>query len=363
MSGFKKGLKDGIPIALGYLSVSFTFGLQGVKGGLSWWETVLISICNVTSAGQFAGLDIMLSGGGFWIEMACAQFIINLRYALMSISLSQKADKSLSGIHRWLVGFGVTDEIFVMAMGNIGEVSRQYMYGLIALPVAGWSLGTLIGAAAGKILPEIVISALSIAIYGMFLAIIIPPAKKNKGIAMAAIFAALLSCCFKWLPILNKVSGGFSIIICTVLSAGIMAALMPVKMRRTVNAEYKRFLHLSFHYGRSDLSYSCPAVGNIQGQDNKQICAKLSLLCAICCAWSNDVPVHTILNGKPCGFHSRTYNSLCACIQGKKPYHSCGICLPCKLLRDTYLSAYLNVGAGVLDSPPAKDVAYVLYCY
>ena len=193
MSGFKKGLKDGIPIALGYLSVSFTFGLQGVKGGLSWWETVLISICNVTSAGQFAGLDIMLSGGGFWI------------------------------------GFGVTDEIFVMAMGNIGEVSRQYMYGLIALPVAGWSLGTLIGAAAGKILPEIVISALSIAIYGMFLAIIIPPAKKNKGIAMAAIFAALLSCCFKWLPILNKVSGGFSIIICTVLSAGIMAALMPVK--------------------------------------------------------------------------------------------------------------------------------------
>ena len=219
MSGFKKGLKDGIPIALGYLSVSFTFGLQGVKGGLSWWETVLISICNVTSAGQFAGLDIMLSGGGFWIEMACAQFIINLRYALMSISLSQKADKSLSGIHRWLVGFGVTDEIFVMAMGNIGEVSRQYMY----------ALGTLIGAAAGKILPEIVISALSIAIYGMFLAIIIPPAKKNKGIAMAAIFAALLSCCFKWLPILNKVSGGFSIIICTVLSAGIMAALMPVK--------------------------------------------------------------------------------------------------------------------------------------
>ena len=90
---------------------------------------------------------------------------------------------------------------------------------------------------------------------------------------------------------------------------------------------------------------------------------KLSLLCAICCAWSNDVPVHTILNGKPCGFHSRTYNSLRACIQGKKPYHSCGICLPCKLLRDTYLSAYLNVGAGVLDSPPAKDVAYVLYCY
>ena len=98
MSGFKKGLKDGIPIALGYLSVSFTFGLQGVKGGLSWWETVLISICNVTSAGQFAGLDIMLSGGGFWIEMACAQFIINLRYALMSISRLSLRSLPASGV-------------------------------------------------------------------------------------------------------------------------------------------------------------------------------------------------------------------------------------------------------------------------
>lgn len=229
MSGFKKGLKDGIPIALGYLSVSFTFGLQGVNGGLGWWETVLISLCNLTSAGQFAGLDIMLSGSGFWLEMACTQLVINLRYALMSLSLSQKTDESVSGLHRWLIGFGITDEIFVVAMGNEGSVCARYLYGLISLPVVGWSLGTLLGAAAGKILPEIIISALSIAIYGMFLAIIIPPAKKNRAIMAAAVVAALLSCAFRWIPVLNRVSSGFVIIICTVVSSAVIALLFPVK--------------------------------------------------------------------------------------------------------------------------------------
>lgn len=111
MKDFKKGLIDGIPIALGYISVSFTFGLQAISTGLTWWEAAMISFMNLTSAGQFAGLDIMLRGGGFWIEMACTQFIINLRYALMSLSLSQKADKSVKGMHRWFISFGITDEM------------------------------------------------------------------------------------------------------------------------------------------------------------------------------------------------------------------------------------------------------------
>ena len=137
MTDFKKGLKDGIPICLGYISVSFTFGLQAVSSGLYWWQAVLISLTNLTSAGQFAGLDIMVRGGGFWVEMGCAQLIINLRYALMSLSLSQKADSSVKGIHRWLTGFGITDEIFAVSMGNKDEVSRSYLYGLILLPVLG----------------------------------------------------------------------------------------------------------------------------------------------------------------------------------------------------------------------------------
>lgn len=229
MRDFKNGLRDGIPIALGYISVSFTFGLQAVSSELYWWESVLISLTNLTSAGQFAGLDIMIRGGGFWVEMACAQLVINLRYSLMSLSLSQKADGSLRGIHRWLTGFGITDEIFAVAMGNKNDVSRSYLYGLILLPVLGWTSGTLIGAAAGQILPEVVRSSLGIAIYGMFLAIIIPPAKKNHAVLKVVVIAVVLSCAFKWLPILNSVSSGFVIIICTVIAALVGAIFFPVK--------------------------------------------------------------------------------------------------------------------------------------
>lgn len=229
MTDFKKGLKDGIPIALGYISVSFTFGLQAVSAGLTWWEAVFVSMTNLTSAGQFAGLDIMVRGGGFWIEMACTQFIINLRYALMSLSLSQKTDKSVKGIHRWLAGFGITDEIFAVSMGNEKEVSRKYLYGVILLPFLGWVTGTFLGAAAGQALPAVVRDSLCIAIYGMFLAIIIPPAKKNPSILKVVIISVALSCTFKWVPGLDRVSSGFVIIICTVVAAAVGAIFFPLK--------------------------------------------------------------------------------------------------------------------------------------
>ncbi|MEE0859161.1 MAG: AzlC family ABC transporter permease [Acutalibacteraceae bacterium] len=229
MTDFKKGLKDGIPIALGYISVSFTFGLQAVNGDMIWWEAVLVSLTNLTSAGQFAGLEIMLRGGGFWIEMVCTQLIINMRYALMSISLSQKTDESVSGIHRFLTGFGITDEIFAVSMGNEKPVSNKYLYGVIILPVLGWTSGTFLGAVAGQVLPQVVISALSLAIYGMFIAIIIPPAKKNKAVLKVIIISVVLSCAFKWIPVLSEVSSGFVIIICTVIASVIGAILFPVK--------------------------------------------------------------------------------------------------------------------------------------
>lgn len=229
MKYFKKGLHDGIPIALGYVSVSFTFGLQAAGYGMYWWQAVLISLTNLTSAGQFAGLDIMVRGAGFWIEMACAQLTINLRYSLMSLSLSQKADKSLRGVHRWITGFGITDEIFAVAMGSNKDVSRHYMYGLILLPIIGWTLGTLLGAVAGQVLPEVIRNSLGIAIYGMFLAIIIPPSKKNHAVLKVVIIAALMSCAFKWLPLLSNVSSGFVIIICTVAAAAVGAVFFPVK--------------------------------------------------------------------------------------------------------------------------------------
>lgn len=229
MTDFKKGIIAGVPIALGYISVSFTFGLQAVSTGLSWWEAALISLTNLTSAGQFAGLNIMLSGGGFWIEMVCTQFVINLRYALMSLSLSQKADKSVKGIHRWLVSFGITDEIFAVSVGNDGEISKNYLYGIIILPLLGWTGGTLLGAAAGSLLPDVVRDSLSIAIYGMFIAIIIPPAKKDSAILKVISISVLLSCMFKWVPVLNNISSGFAIIICTLVAAAVGAVFFPIK--------------------------------------------------------------------------------------------------------------------------------------
>lgn len=224
---FRKGLQDGIPIALGYISVSFTFGLMAVSAGMKWWQAVLISITNVTSAGQFAGLDIMVAGGAF-IEMALSQFIINLRYALMSLSLSQKVDKSVTTLYRFILGMGVTDEIFAVAVSQKEKVSRYYMFGLIAIPYLGWAGGTAAGAVLGGILPDMVRGAMGIAIYGMFLAIIIPKARENHRFLKVILLAAGLSCCFRWVPVLQKVSSGFVIIICAVVASALGALWYPI---------------------------------------------------------------------------------------------------------------------------------------
>ena len=227
MTDFKKGLKDGIPIALGYISVSFTFGLQAVGVGLAWWEAVMISFTNITSAGQFAGLDIMVRGGGFWMEMACTQFIINLRYALMSLSLSQKTDKSVKGIHRWIIGFGITDEIFAVATKE-DEIKRSYFAGLATLPYLGWALGTFIGAILGNILPDRLMSALSVAIYGMFVAVVVPEMKKARPVLIVVIIAIILSCLFYYIPLLSKISSGITITIVAITAAIIGSIFFPI---------------------------------------------------------------------------------------------------------------------------------------
>lgn len=228
MNKYIKGLKDGIPIGLGYLSVSFTFGMMAVNMGISVWTAVIISMTNLTSAGQFAGIGLIFAGAPY-IEMALTQLVINLRYALMSLSLSQKVDKSFNIFHRMLISFGITDEVFAVASGNTGEISRSYMYGLITAPYFGWAFGTLIGAAASTILPETVRSALGIAIYGMFIAIIIPPAKHSRPILKVLLFSVVLSYFLRYTPLLNRLSGGFVIIICAVLASAIGAKLYPIK--------------------------------------------------------------------------------------------------------------------------------------
>ena len=222
----KRGLHDGIPIALAYLSVGFTFGIMASADGLSPLQAAAISLANVTSAGQFAGLSIMAAGSSLF-EMALTQFIINLRYTLMSISLSQKADKSIRTIDRMLISFVVTDEVFATASSQ-EEINRSYMYGLILLPYLGWSGGTLLGAAAGDVLPAAVCSALGIAIYGMFIALIIPPSKHHASIAGVVAAAVALSCLFHYVPALTKVSGGFVIIICAIAASAAGAFFAPL---------------------------------------------------------------------------------------------------------------------------------------
>ena len=223
---FSKGLKHGIPIALGYLSVSFGFGIMAVRAGLSVLAAVGISITNVTSAGQAAGVGIIAAGGTL-IEMILTQFIINLRYSLMGLSLSQKLDESFTTPQRMLIAFGITDEIFAVSSSQEGKINTKYMYGLILISVLGWVMGTFLGASAGRILPEALTNAMGLVLYGMFIAICIPPAKKDRGVLFAVLIAALCSVLFYY--VFTCISSGFSIIICAVAASALCAWLFPIK--------------------------------------------------------------------------------------------------------------------------------------
>ena len=225
---YRNGLRDGVAVALGYFAVAFTFGMASVANGLSSLQAVLISLTNVTSAGQFSGLDIIVAGGSY-IEIALTQLVINLRYSLMSFSLAQKLKQGKAGWHRYLMAYSVTDEIFALDASFKGSLPPAYHYGITSVAVPGWVLGTLAGAISGNILPAFVISALGIAIYGMFLAIIIPPARKNHTILIVVLLAMTVSFVFSVLPVLKKVTSGFVIIITTVSIAGLAAWLKPIE--------------------------------------------------------------------------------------------------------------------------------------
>lgn len=225
-NSFTKGLGDGVPIGLGYFSVSFAFGISAVAAGVPVWGAALISMTNVTSAGQFAGLGLIAAGAPL-AEQALTQLIINLRYALMSLSLSQKLEPGIGVLERMIMAFLNTDEVFAVASSQEGKVGRRYYYGLMIAPYLGWSGGTILGAAAGAILPEAVQSALGIAIYGMFLAIIIPPAKKIPAVRWVLVMAIAGSCLIAWTPLSKVIGSGFAIIISTLAAAGVGALVFP----------------------------------------------------------------------------------------------------------------------------------------
>lgn len=224
---YRVGLKDGLPIGLGYLSVSFAFGVQASALGVPVILTTLISMTNLTSAGQLAGLPIIataLSGSLFSLilEMIICQIVINARYFLMSIALSQRLEEGVSIGKRMLMAFFVTDEIFAVGASQ-PKINLPYVLGLATFPYLGWASGTILGAIASNILPHIISNSLGIALYAMFIAIIVPPSTKDSKILVVILISAGVSCALFFTPVINQIPDGFKIIISAIISAGIMA--------------------------------------------------------------------------------------------------------------------------------------------
>ena len=224
---YRTGVRTGLPVGMGYFSVSFGFGAMAAAQGVRALDATLISVTNLTSAGQFAGLTLIVAMATLW-EMVLTQLVINSRYALMSLALSQRMGQKIGFLPRLLIAFFNTDEIFALAMARKEPLSVPFMVGLGTLPILGWTGGTLFGALAGSVLPGNIRAVLGVMLYGMFIAIVVPPAKQEKPVLITAVLALVLSCLFAWMPQLQEVSAGISIVICTVAAAAIAAALFPV---------------------------------------------------------------------------------------------------------------------------------------
>ena len=224
---YRNGVSRGLPVGMGYFSVSFGFGAMAVSQGLSTMDATLISLTNLTSAGQFAGLTVIVAMATLW-EMVLTQLIINSRYALMSLALSQRMGQRIGLLPRLVIAFFNTDEIFALAMARKEPLTIPFMLGLGTLPIVGWTTGTLCGALAGSVLPASIQAALGVMLYGMFVAIVVPPAKQNRPVLICVVLAMVLSTLFTIVPLLRQTSAGHALVICTVAAAALCAWLFPV---------------------------------------------------------------------------------------------------------------------------------------
>ena len=229
---FLQGLRDGLPIGLGYFAVAFSLGIVARNAGLNAFQGFIASFLCVASAGEYA-LFTSIQSAATYIEIALITLIINARYLLMSCALSQKFDPKTPLIHRFLVGFGVTDEIFGISIARPGYLNPLYNYAAMLVSVPLWSIGTSLGIIAGNFLPARAVSALSVALYGMFIAIIIPPAKKNLTILLGIIISFIASYLFTTLPYIKSLSSGSRTIILTITISSIIAIIKPIKDEST----------------------------------------------------------------------------------------------------------------------------------
>lgn len=235
LKAFKKGMQHGIPIALGYFAVAFTLGIVARKAGVTAWQSFVVSATNAASAGEYVGFTLIGENAAY-IELALMTLVANARYLLLSCALSQKFASDMKFIHRLFIGCFVTDEIFGISVAVPGKLNPFYTYGAAAISVPAWSIGTLLGVVMGNLLPANIVSALSVGLYGMFIAIIIPPSRKNKVIASLVVISMLASFVASRLSILSNISSGTRVIILTVLISTAAAILFPVKEQQEAKA-------------------------------------------------------------------------------------------------------------------------------
>lgn len=218
----------GMPIALGYFAVSFALGITARNAGLTAWQATLTSLLCNASAGEYAGFTVIAAASSYW-EMILMEFVANIRYLLMSCSLSQKLGKETGLLHRLAIGLAVTDEIFGVSVSVEDKLNPFFNYGMMAVAIPGWALGTCLGVVMGNILPGSVVNALSVALYGMFLAIIVPPARKNKVIAGLVVISMASSFLLEKATAGIGISPGIRTILLTIVIAGLAAVLFPIK--------------------------------------------------------------------------------------------------------------------------------------
>ncbi|MBR6071933.1 MAG: AzlC family ABC transporter permease [Acholeplasmatales bacterium] len=226
MNDFLLGMKKGIPVALGYFAVSFSFGVMAAKG-LTPLMATIISATNLTSSGQYAGAQLMMRSASY-IEIVLTVLLINIRYSLMSISLSQRIDPNMKIGTKLLIGFGITDEIYALSITSPHKLTAKYMFGLISLPFLGWVSGTAVGAFGAQFFNEDLLKAMGIALYAMFIAIIIPDARRSKPILLVILIASAISCAFYYIPGIKEIGLCFKIIIATIVASLIGAIFFPI---------------------------------------------------------------------------------------------------------------------------------------
>ncbi len=235
-SAFKEGMQDGIPIGLGYFAVAFSLGIAAKNAGLTPFQGFLTSLLINASAGQYAGFTLIAASASY-IEMIIVTLITNARYFLMSSALSQRMNPDMPFYHRFILGFDVTDEIFGITIARPNFINPYYTYGAMLVTIPFWSTGTALGIIAGNILPLRVVSALSVALYGMFLAVIIPPVHKNKVIGGLILISFAASFATSWLPVISALSSGTRTIILTIAISSIASLLFPIDKRKGAENE------------------------------------------------------------------------------------------------------------------------------